>query len=84
MQFRKGNVNLDENGREVVGVNQTVVRKVHKFILFNLTISRHLIPSVFPAITVFFVCFLVVFWETFLNLRILVIQIWTAFLLKLI
>ena len=67
--IQKREVNLNENGREVVGVNQTVVRKVHKFILFSLTISRHLILSVFPAITVFFACFFVVFWGTFLNVE---------------
>ena len=33
--IQKREVNLDENGREVVGVNQTVVRKLHVFILFN-------------------------------------------------
>ena len=67
--IQKRKVNLDENGREVVGVNQTVVRKVHKFILFNRIISRLLIPFVFPSITVFFVCFLVAFWGTFLNVE---------------
>ena len=67
--IQKREVNLDENGREVVGVNQTVVRKLYVFILFNRTISRHLIPSVFPTITVFFACFLVVFWGTFLNVE---------------
>ena len=84
--IQKREVNLDENGREVVGVNQTVVRKLHIFILFDRIISRHLIPFVFPTIIAFFVCFLVVFWGRFLNvdLRILVIQIWTAFLLTLI
>ena len=67
--IQKTEVNLDENGREVVGVNQTVVRKLHIFILFNRTISRLLIPFVFPAITVFFVCFFVAFWEMFLNVE---------------
>ena len=67
--IQKRELNLDENGREVVGVNQTVVRKLHVFILFNRTISRHLIPSVFPTITVFFACFFVVFWGTFLNVK---------------
>ena len=45
------------------------MRKVHKFILFNRIISRLLIPFVFPSITVFFVCFLVAFWGTFLNVE---------------
>ena len=67
--IQKREVNLDENGREVVGVNQTVVRKLHVFILFNRTISRHLIPSVFPTITAFFLCFFVIFWGTFLNVE---------------
>ena len=67
--IQKREVNLDENGREVVGMNQTVVRKVHKFILFNRIISRLLIPFVFPSITVFFACFFVAFWEMFLNVE---------------
>ena len=67
--IQKREVNLDENGREVVGVNQTVVRKVHRFILFNRIISRLLIPFVFPSITALFVCFLVAFWGTFLNVE---------------